>query len=243
MKHSKFIKNYLYDFVVVVTVKKEKNIKKFVKQIKQNLINKNYCLIFYFDKSRDINTFKTFLTLSKKYKNMFVIYNHKVKNLADAYYNAYLYASKIKSEWVISMNAGFRHQPSDLKYFINKLNHNVSCIWGYRSLVAKNYSIKRRIISKLGNFLSINFLNLSIKDPTSGFYAIKSNLLKNVLIKIKKFKSKYHFFDTELKFYLRKEKYLSQKIKYKTPNKSLPFKILLDSFITLIRLIFDKKLN
>ena len=240
MKHLKYTKNYLYDFVIVVTVKKERDILKFIKQIKRNLLYKKYCLIFYFDKSRDLNTFNTFCSLRFKFKNLFVVYNPKVKNLADAYYNAYLYASKINSKWVISMNAGFRHQPGDLKLFVNKLNNNLDCIWGYRGVNNKKYSFIRQFVSYFGNLLSKKILNISIKDPTSGFYAIRSNLLLKKLSNINGFISKYHFFDTELKYYLRKNKFSLVKIRYKTYNKGIHLKILIDSLLTLIKLTFKK---
>jgi len=95
----------------------------------------------------------------------------------------------------------------------------------------------------LGNVLSNFFLSLRLKDLTSGFYMIRKEVLKKEIYKIKKFKSKYHFIDTELKFYLKKYNYNQIKINYKSPNKTIPIKIILDSTKVLFYLFLKKLLK
>lgn len=230
------MKSFLYDFVLAFTIKKEINNLKFFKEISQNLINKKYCVIFFFDKSRDISTYNFFLELCKNKKNYFVFYDPLAKNLADAYYRTYLKASQFNSKWVISMNGGFRHNPNDLKLFIRSLNRSTQCIWGYRKQTQNKAPFIRKFISRMGNVCSRVLLQINIPDLTSGFYAIKSEILKEKLKKINHFLCKFHFIDTELKYYLKNKNSIFIPIGYKTYNKKLSIKTILDSLKVLLLL-------
>ena len=239
MKPSQSIKNYSYDFVVVFTIKKENRISNFFNEVLQNLGNRKFCLISFFDRFRDTFTYNCFKKLSKDFSNCFVLYDPLTKNLADAYFRAYLHAAKMKTKWVISMNGGYRHDPKDLKLFLKKMDENVDCVWGYRKKDNNQAPFVRKVISNLGHFLSHNILKIDFPDLTSGFYAIKSNILLKELKKIKKFRSKFHFFDTELKYYLKNCKSNFVPIKYKTENKTVKIKIIIDALIVLFFLIYN----
>ena len=234
------MKNYLFDYVIVLTVKKEKDILKLYNKICENVVNINYKIIFYFDKSRSIPTYNMCKLIEQKDPKVIVKFDPTVKNLADAYYKAYLFATTFNCRWVLSMNAGFRHNPADLKKFILKRNNNNDCIWGVRSNFFTKLNKIRGIVSLLGHVFSSILLQVKIDDLTSGFYSIKANILKIKLLKIKKFKSRFHFLDTELKFLLRKKKFVQQGIFYKTYNKKISFKAIIDSLLVLMQLFFYK---
>ena len=76
-------------------------------------------------------------------------------------------------------------------------------VWGYREKANNKHHILRKLISYFGGVISDIFLNIKIKDLTSGFYMIRTSVLKAELLKKDHFISKFHFFDTELKFYLK----------------------------------------
>jgi hypothetical protein len=116
------MKNYLYDFVIAIIVNKEKNILKFFNEIVLFCQNKKFLIVFLFDKSSDPSTFNYFKLIEKNNLNLRVLYDPKVKNLADAYYKANLFASKINAQWTLSMIAGYRHSPRDLRKFIKKFD-------------------------------------------------------------------------------------------------------------------------
>ena len=118
MKRLNNIKKTSFSFVIAITLKSEKKIIKFLNEVKKYL-PKNSLIVLFFDKSKDTKTFNECLTFSKKNKNALVVYDKNTENLADAYYRLYKFCSKLKVQWIISMNAGWRHQPYELIKFIN----------------------------------------------------------------------------------------------------------------------------
>ena len=233
MKHLNSIKEISYKLVIGITLKKEKDIINFLKETNRHSPKKSLIVLF-FDKTKDLNTFNKCKNLEKNSKKFLVKYDSKTLNLADAYFRLYKFCSSLNTEWVLSMNAGWRHNPKDISKFTRFFNKNKKCIWGYRDKSSNKSNILRKIISNTGNILGNLFLNIDHKDLTSGFYMIKKKILKRELNKINKFKSKFHFIDTELKFYLKKYSFDQIKINYKSPIKSLPLKIIIDSIKVLI---------
>jgi|LakMenEpi03Aug12_release.lakeMendotaPanAssembly.Ray.scaffolds.fasta_scaffold180541_2 hypothetical protein len=228
------MKNYLYDFVIAIIVNKEKNILKFFNEIVLFCQNKKFLIVFLFDKSSDPSTFNYFKLIEKNNLNLRVLYDPKVKNLADAYYKANLFASKINAKWTLSMIAGYRHSPRDLRKFIKKFDGNNICIWGFRTKLTSKAPLIRKFISLLGHFSSKIILNIPIPDLTSGFYAIRSHILHKKLKEINFFLSKSHFIETELKFIFRRYSYSLVNISYKTYNKTLSFSAIFDSIKCLV---------
>ena len=242
MKRLNNIKKTSFSFVLAITLKSEKKIIKFLNEVKKYL-PKNSLIVLFFDTSKDTKTFNECLAFSKKNKNVLVVYDKNTENLADAYYRLYKFCSQLKVQWVISMNAGWRHQPYELIKFINFSNlKDIDCVWGYREKKSNKSNQFRKMISFFGNLLSNLLLNIRIKDLTSGFYMIKGKILERELKKINKFVSKYHYIDTELKYYLKKYSFKQVKIKYKSPNNFLHFKNIFDSVKVLLYLTL-KKLN
>ena len=237
MRHLNNIKKTFHEFVIVITVSKEHDLKLFVQQILK-LINLRFLIILYFDKSYDPKTFIIAKELEKNHLNIITIKDRRVKNLADAYYRCYKFGCKFNVNWLISMNAGWRHSHKDLLHFIKFIKKKYLCIWGYRNKYSNYSNLYRKTISYLGNFLSAFFLNLPMKDLTSGFYMINKEILKKELNKINGFLSKNHFIDTELKYYLKDYSFKQIKIKYKSPNKRIPIFNIYDSVRTLMILVF-----
>ena len=237
MRRLNNIKKIFHEFALVITVSKEPELKLLIQQI-LNLINLPFLIILYFDKSYDLKTFNIAKELEKKYSNIVTIKDRRVKNLADAYYRCYKFGCKFNVNWIISMNAGWRHSPKDLLHFIKFIKKRYVCIWGYRNKYSNRSNYYRKIISSLGNFLSAFLLNLSMKDLTSGFYMINKEILKKELNKIRGFYSKNHFIDTELKYYLKNYLFRQVRIKYKSPNKKIPIFNIYDSIKVLMILFF-----
>jgi len=230
------MKNYLYDFVIAIIINKEKNIIKFYNEIVLYCQKKNFLIVCLFDKSRDLSTFNYFKSIEKNNTNLKVLYDPKVKNLADAYYKANLFASKINARWTLSMIGGYRHSPKDLKKFTKKFYSNSKCVWGYRTQMTSKAPFVRKLVSFSGHLLSKLLLNIPIPDLTSGFYAIKSKLLFIKLKEIKSFLSKGHFVETELKFLFNKHSYSLVNITYKTYNNTIGILSIIDAVKSLVYL-------
>ena len=230
------MKNYLYDFVIAIIINKERNIIKFYNEIVLYCQKKNFLIVCLFDKSRDLSTFNYFKSIEKNNTNLKVLFDPKVENLADAYYKANLFASKINAKWTLSMIGGYRHSPKDLKKFTRKFYSNSKCVWGYRTQMTSKAPFVRRLVSFLGHLLSKLLLNIPIPDLTSGFYAIRSKLLFIKLKEIKSFLSKGHFVETELKFIFNKYSYSLVNITYRTYNNTIGILSIIDAAKSLVYL-------
>lgn len=230
------MKNYLYDFVIAIIINKEKRIIKFYNEIVLFCQKKNFLIVCLFDKSRDLSTFNYFKSIEKNNTNLKVLYDPKVKNLADAYYRVNLFASKINSKWTLSMIGGYRHSPKDLKKFVRKFYSNSKCVWGYRTQITNKAPLVRKLVSFLGHLLSKVFLNIPLPDLTSGFYAIRSKLLFIKLKEIKSFLSNGHFVETELKFFFKKYSYSLVNITYRTYKNTIGILSIIDAVKSLVYL-------
>ena len=234
------IKKNFFNFVVAITLKKEDEISSLINELLKYLPD-NTLIVLFFDNSRDMDTFVKAEEAANKYKNIFIIYDKETKDLADAFFRLYKFCSNLNTKWVISMNAGWRHRPEDLTKFIELSDkEDLDCVWGYRDKVSNEAPIMRKMISYIGGMISNTFLSIKIKDLTSGFYMIRKTVLQKELSKKTQFISKFHFFDTELKYYLKNYSFEQVKIIYKTPNKRLPFKIIFDACKVLIYLFIKR---
>jgi hypothetical protein len=176
MKRLSNIKKIFHELILVITVRNEPDLKSFILQILK-LLNLKFLILLYFDKSYDSKTFNIAKEIEKNYPNIITIKDRRVKNLADAYYRAYKFGCKFNVNWLISMNAGWRHDPKDLLKFTRFIKKKYVCVWGFRSQSSNKANFYRKSISFLGNFFSAFLLNLPMKDLTSGFYMINRKIL------------------------------------------------------------------
>ncbi|MGN6630276.1 MAG: glycosyltransferase [Candidatus Nitrosocosmicus sp.] len=96
-------------------------------------------------------------------------------------------------EHVLVMDADFSHPPETIPKIIDNLQKNDSCI-----IVASRYiegssiegwPLKRRLLSLGANSLARLSLNIgNIKDPMSGFFAIRKKSIKNIQFNTKGYK-------------------------------------------------------
>ena len=160
--------------IVIPTLNEEENIEKLVKQIKKQL-PKATILIVDDSKNKDIGK----IIVKKKLKAK---YFHRTNGFGRG--SAVLYglkkAIKLKKNFFIEMDADFSHNPNELKRNINifnrkKLDLLIASRYLNKSKIS-NWSISRRIFSKLANFLARILLQIPVKDFTNGFriYSKKS---------------------------------------------------------------------
>lgn len=96
-------------------------------------------------------------------------------------------------------------------------------------------SILRSIYSKGGTLLANLTLGTKLTDMTSGFQVIKREVAISIFDQ--KILSKYHFINTEMKFYCKDFKTIEVPIMYETKAANLKMAALVDAFLNLYRLI------
>lgn len=141
------------------------------------------------------------------------------KNVVDAYINGFRHAVNDGHEWIIEMDGGLSHDPRAIPAFLRALNEGNDCAFGSRYINGGSMvdsPLKRRILSKGGTKLAQWLLGSELADMTSGYQGFHRNVLEKIIAY--PLKSKAHFYQTELRYLLRKQKYIEVPIHYRAPS-------------------------
>lgn len=155
------------------------------------------------------------------------------RNVVDAYLSGYKKALDAGHKFIIEMDAGLSHDPRAIPMFLRVLNEGNECAFGSRNINGGSNAdspFSRRFISGFGTFLANIFLGTRMSDMTSGFQGFHSNVVKGFLDY--GLKSKAHFYQTEIRYLLRKTRYMEVPIHYRAPSPSISEKALKNSLET-----------
>lgn len=204
-------------------------------QLNNNVIDAVY---FVVDNASKDDTYK----LCKKYSNadsrFISVWGEENKNAIDAYMLGYKTAFEDGNDYFIEMDGGLSHDPAALSSFKRALLGGNECAFGSRFINGgsiQNSRYSRLFLSKFGTFVSNIILGMHFKDGTSGFIGMNREIL-SLIIK-QGIKSKSHFYQTELRFLLRKRKYIEIPIHYSSPSNSVSTGSIKDSIKLLFRML------
>ncbi|TVM33700.1 glycosyltransferase family 2 protein [Oceanidesulfovibrio marinus] len=105
------------------------------------------------------------------------------KGLGEAYKRGFRHAlDTLDPDLILEMDADLQHDPAMLPVFIDLARHGFSLVIGSRFALGgstPNFSLRRRAISLLGNWM-LRFMGglPPIRDCTSGFRCIKADLIR-----------------------------------------------------------------
>lgn len=168
------------------------------------------------------------------------------KNVVDAYMRGYREACP-HHDFVIEMDAGLSHDPRAIPMFLRVLNEGNECAFGSRFMNGGSIwqsSFKRIFLSRTGTILSNILLGSRLKDMTSGFQGFHKSVVQELLDY--PLLSRAHFYQTEVRYLLRKKRYIEVPIHYRAPSPSVSQKAILNSIRVLWhyfvqRLVFRAK--
>lgn len=171
-----------------------------------------------------------------------VIWAPENRCVVDAYIAGYRAALATGYEWILEIDAGFSHQPSDLPKFIEAMGPDVQCVFGSR--FAKGGQVTdtpwtRRFLSRGGTALTNLLLGTRLSDMTSGYELFRRDVLARILEH--GIESRAHFFQTEIKYYCRKMKCVEVPIAYQATAEGVAAASVRDALRHLLRL-FRKRL-
>ncbi len=173
-------------------------------------------------------------TLAADDKRFVCHYAPQNRNVVDAYIEGYRIAYQNGHELIIEMDAGLSHDPRAIPMFLRVLNEGNECAFGSRninggSMARSNF--KRKLISNVGTWVANLLLGTKMHDMTSGFQGFHSYVVGEFL----KYplKSKAHFYQTELRYLLRKTRYMEVPIHYRAPSASVSEKAMSNSLYCL----------
>src|SRR3954471_15682097 len=136
--------------------------------------------------------------LEKRREDFRVVWAPENRSVVDAYLRGYREALDAGCDWILEMDAGGSHQPSDIPRFFEKMLEGYDCVFGSRFCPGgriTDSSFKRRVISRGGTLLANLLLGTKLKDMTSGFELFSRKALQYVLER--GIHSRGHFFQTE----------------------------------------------
>lgn len=164
-----------------------------------------------------------------------VVWAPEDRCVVDAYLRGYQEALEAGCDWILEIDAGFSHLPEEIPQFFRAMEKGMDCVFGSRSLGRFDRSPwRRRLVSKGGTALTNLLLGTRQTDMTSGFELFARDTLAGVLKR--GIQSRAHFFQTEIKTYCRKLKFVEVPITYTTDCARISSSALLDAFKQLLRL-------
>jgi dolichol-phosphate mannosyltransferase len=180
------------------------------------------------------NTLELCIDLSSKDSRFITVWAPGNKNVVDAYLSGYREAIRNKHEFIIEMDAGMSHDPATLPEFLRALNEGYDCVFGSRFIAGgsiRDSNWKRYFLSKCGTILSNLLLGSKMHDMTSGYQGFSAMIVERFLDY--ELLSKAHFYQTELRYLLRKTRHVEIPIHYKAPSPSISKKAIYNSLYVL----------
>jgi dolichol-phosphate mannosyltransferase len=231
--------------IISPAANEEATIKQFVltllTEIKKLKIHATIFIIV--DNASTDNTIPIVKQLSKKHKDIELLYEPKNRNVVDAYIRGFHEAVRLNYDYIIEMDCGFSHLPSELTTIIIALGKGYECVFGIRPLTSLSYSVPfiRRVYSLGGTVLSNFLLGMHYKDTTSGFNGYQGKVLKKLITT--PFASTGNFWHTELRYRARHSRYTEVMITYTAPSNRVNRMTIANSFSVLFTLSWKRITN
>jgi len=171
------------------------------------------------DKASKDSTLDLCKKLSYKDSRFTTVWEPRNTNVVDAYLRGYDEAFKNGHQFIVEMDGGFSHDPKALPLLLEPLVEGYECVFGSRFIDGGSMEESGRyrlFLSKGGTLVANALLGTRMKDMTSGFQGFHRSIVQQFLDY--KFISKGHFYQTELRFLLRKKRYVEVPIHYRATS-------------------------
>lgn len=176
-------------------------------------------IYFIIDNASKDRTLELCQQLSAKDPRYVTVWAPENKNVVDAYVKGLRVAYDAGNEIIIEMDAGLSHDPRAIPMFLRVLNEGNDCAFGSRFINGGSMGdspFKRRLLSKTGTVLANVLLGTKLHDMTSGYQGFHRDIVAKIINH--QFKSKAHFYQTELRYLLRKHRTFEVPIHYQAPS-------------------------
>ncbi|MBX0334493.1 glycosyltransferase [Pontibacter sp. HSC-14F20] len=214
----------------------EKDFQPFVNTL-AGVLNQLECGQVYFivDKASKDRTLQLCQHTSSIDARFVTVWAPETRNVVDAYICGYQVAAKAEHDFIIEMDAGLSHDPNAISRFLSLLLKDYDCVFGSRfiaggAIVDSNW--KRTFLSRVGTLLSNLLLGTKMHDMTSGFQGFSLEIVRKFLSY--NLLSEAHFYQTELRYLLRKTRFVEIPIQYRAPSPRVSGKAILNSIYVLL---------
>jgi len=188
-----------------------------------------------FDRVNKDSSLDQMRELEQKEPRLRVLWAPENRCVVDAYLRGYKEALDSGCDWILEIDAGFSHQPSEIPQFFDAMEQGMDCVFGSRFIGRfEKSSLKRRFVSWGGTVLTNLLLGTRQTDMTSGFELFSRETL--IMAINRGIQSRAHFFQTEIKTYCRNLKFVEVPITYRAASPRLGMKAVKEAFWQLWRL-------
>jgi dolichol-phosphate mannosyltransferase len=184
--------------VVIPTYNEKDNISSLVKQILS--VEPQFRILIVDDNSPD-GTGKIADQIASNDSQVKVLHRTAKEGLGKAYLAAFKYLLQSDTDYIVTMDADFSHDPKYLPNLLEGIEEDIDAVIGSRYLrgvSVLNWPLSRLILSVLANRYVRLVTGLPIKDCTSGFACYKRGVLKK--IDLEAIRSEGYAFLVELKY-------------------------------------------
>jgi len=143
-------------------------------------------LIAVIDDSSPDGTSERVIKLQEQYGNVHLVSRHQKLGLGTAITDGFRYILGLKKtpEYIITMDSDYSHSPQDIPKLVNVAKEGCDLVIGSRYIPGgemKDWSLKRRLISRFANIIATVAIDARVHDCTSGFRCYSKKYVKNVL--------------------------------------------------------------
>ncbi|WP_299292839.1 glycosyltransferase family 2 protein [Nitrosopumilus sp.] len=172
--------------IIVPTYNESQNIVNILKSIRDNIPSGIYAETIVVDDNSPDGTGKIvedyISNIKKIAENTIDVIHRKAKNgLSSAILNG---IQNAKGEMIVVMDSDFSHPPQIIPKMIDALKqYQCDLVVGSRYITGGNiqgWTAKRKLISRVATLIAKKGLNVKTKDPMSGFFAFKKNIIKEL---------------------------------------------------------------
>lgn len=167
-------------FIAIPTYNEAKNIGQLLEDIFAHFPGVSVLVV---DDGSPDNTALVVREKMRKFKNIYLFERSGKLGFASAYLIAFReIISRKDADFLITMDADFSHNPSYLSTLISAVE-TCDMVIGSRYTKrggVKNWSLVRRILSRVGNFYARIVTGLPLKDMTAGFLCLRVSFLKKI---------------------------------------------------------------
>ncbi len=231
------------DYALVIPMANEgPDFEPFVTELQKNItrIGSGRVYLIVDNVSKD-NTLQLCRDLSKHDERFVAVWAPENRNIVDAYMRGYREALKGGHEIIIEMDAGLSHDPRALPMFLRVLNEGNECAFGSRFINGGSIwhsTWKRTFLSRTGTLLSNVLLGTRMYDMTSGFQGFHRAVVEKFVDY--RFLSTGHFYQTELRYLLRRSRFAEVPIHYRAPSPGVSGSSVKNSLSSLMRYFFKR---
>lgn len=179
--------------IVMPTYNEAGNINKVIKEIfalQEKIDNWQINLLIVDDNSPD-QTADLVKKMQTKYAQLYLITGQK-QGLGKAYVRGFKEAiENMQANLLFEMDADLSHPTSLIPKMLVSVEKGADFVIGSRNIkggaIPKNWGLHRKIFSSFGNLIvRLGFMNFKIHDWTSGYRAVKTNFVKQVISEMDK---------------------------------------------------------